>query len=168
MIEWTLAALAVFASSADAGTANVGCSSRFEPAGSVTVRAADVVFGPLVLIGGRAWSRTQPDAFNRHGYKIPATLVDGERATLRVPASMRGRVGLVFTHTAQDRVVARGVRGADRAVTFTACDAGDEPSRTGWPGGIVVDRPRCATLTMQREGRPSIRRRLPLGRPCPR
>lgn len=168
VIEWTLAALAVFASSADAGTAKVGCSVRAEPAPPVAVSPTDAVLGPLALVGGRAWVRKRPDAFNRQGYKIPATLLDGERATLRVPSSMRGRVGLVFTHAAQDRVFERGVRGADRAVTFTACPAGDEPSRTAWAGGLVVDRRRCATLTLHREGRPSIRRRLPLGRPCPR
>jgi hypothetical protein len=63
----------------------------------------DAVLGPLVLIGGRRWGRVKPDGFSGHGYKVPVTLTEGGRATLSVPAAMRGRVGLVFTLAAQDR-----------------------------------------------------------------
>jgi hypothetical protein len=125
-----------------------------------------VTLGPLVLIGGRRWGTIKPDAFNRHGYKVPVTLPDGLRATLSVPAALRDRVGLVFSHAAQDRVENTGVRGADRSVRFTACPARGEPGRTGWPGGLAVQRPRCVTLVVKVSGGPPVRRRVPLGRRC--
>ena len=151
--------------SSGTGPTEAPCSSGGEGTTRVDARY-DVVLGPLVLLGGRRWAAWRPDAFNRHGYKIPVTLPEGVRATLSVPASLRGRVGLVFTLAAQDRVLGRGVRGADVSVRFSACPARDVPGRTGWPGGLVVDRPRCATLVVQlAEGR-SVRRRVPLGRRC--
>ena len=130
-----------------------------------TVRKADAVLGPLVLIGGRGWGRSRRDAFGGHGFKIPATLPHGAVATLSVPPSLRGRVGFVFSRRAVRAVDRRGVRGADPAVRFTACP-GDPPGRTGWAGGIVVDRPRCATVVVRAAGAAPVRRRLPLGRRC--
>ncbi|MBA2643875.1 MAG: hypothetical protein H0U80_00335 [Solirubrobacterales bacterium] len=126
----------------------------------------DVVLGPLVLLGGRRWAETRPNGFNGHGYKIPVTLLEGVRATLSVPSNMRGRVGLVFSLPAQDRVERWGMRGADTAVRFTACSRGEKSGRTGWPGGLIVDRPRCVALAVKVAGRPSVRRRVPLGRRC--
>jgi hypothetical protein len=156
------------ASAASPGSraAEAPCSSGGEGTTRVSVKH-DVVFGPLVLLGGRRWAAWTPDAFDRHGYKIPVTLPQGVRATLSVPATLRGRVGLVFTLATQDRVFREGVRGADTSVRFTACPAGDVPGRTGWPGGLVVDRPRCATLVVKLANGHSVRRRVPLGRRCP-
>jgi len=137
--------------------------------GTATTRVSakrDAVLGPLVLIGGRGWATAKPDAFNRRGYKVPATLPLGVRATLSVPAAMRGHVGLVFSLATQDRVVKGGVRKADVSVRFSACPASGEPGRTGWPGGLVVDRPRCVTLVVKVSGSTALRRRVPLGRRC--
>jgi hypothetical protein len=119
-----------------------------------------------VLIGGRRWADRRPDAFNRHGFKMPVTLPQGARAKLMVPVAMRRRVGLVFSYAAQDRAQRRGVRGADSSVRFTACPAEGDGGRTGWPGGLVVDRPRCVTLVVKVSGGSSVRRRVPLGRHC--
>jgi hypothetical protein len=125
-----------------------------------------VPVGPLVLLGARQTPRHQPDAFDGQGYKIPATLPDGMTATLVVPEHLRGRVGLVFSHRAKDAVLEAGTSGADSAVRFTACEADGEPGRSGWPGGIVIDRPRCATLIVKVPGEAPERRRVPLGRLC--
>jgi len=126
----------------------------------------DVAIGPLALIGARRMAGRAPDAFRRRGYKIPVTLPTGMTATLSVPQRRKGRVGLVFSHRTQDRVWRLGVRGADTAVRFTACPATSEPGRTGWAGGLVVDRRRCAELALRVAGAPSLTRRVPLGRRC--
>jgi hypothetical protein len=126
----------------------------------------DVTIGRLVLLGARRMASRAPDAFNRHGYKVPVTLPHGATATLSVPRRLTDRVGLVFSHRTQDRVWRRGVGAADTAVEFTACPATGMPRRTGWAGGLVVDRRRCATLTVRVPGAAPVSRRVPLGRPC--
>lgn len=149
-----------------AAATTAGCSSG-GAASAAPVGGRDVALGPLVLIGGRTWATREPDAFAGHGYKIPATLPHGVTATLSVPARLRGRLGLVFSQDAQFRVGVKGVSGADDSVRFVACPLGGGSGRTGWPGGIVVARPRCAALVLRAAGSPPVRRRLPLGRPCP-
>lgn len=153
------------AAGAERAAAEAPCSGGGE-AGTRVSSGHDVVLGPLVLVGGRRWAAQKPDAFNGHGYKVPVTLPEGIQATLLVPASLRGRVGLVFSLATQARVARSGVRGADAAVHFVACPAQGTPGRTGWPGGLVTDRPRCATLVVQAAGERPVRRRVPLGRPC--
>lgn len=139
----------------------IGCQVGGE--GATKIRAHDLAIGPLVLVGGGRHGDRQPDAFGRHGYKIPMTLPAGMRATVEVPPAARGRVGLVFRPETQDAVWTRGVRAADTALAVTACPG---EGRTGWPGGLVVDRPRCATLVVRVQGRAAVRRRVPLGRTC--
>lgn len=140
-----------------------------DPIADATTKIAptrDVVVGPLVLIGARRTPSRRPDAFDRQGYKIPVTLPEGMTATLTVPESLRGRVGLVFSLRAQDAVLDSGMRGADSAVRFSACEPDGAPGRSGWGGGFVVDRPRCATLLVEVPGEAPERRRVPLGRRC--
>lgn len=140
-----------------------------DPVGEGTttvVSKRDGVIGPLVLLGARQTPRRRPDAFDRQGYKVPVTLPEGMTATLVVPESLRDHVGLVFSPRAQDAVLESGMRGADSAVRFTACEPDGEPGRSGWPGGIVVDGPRCATLLVQVSGDAAARRQVPLGRRC--
>jgi hypothetical protein len=120
----------------------------------------------LVLIGARQTPWRQPDAFNRQGYKVPVTLPEGMTATLVVPERLRGRVGLVFSRRAQDAVLSAGMRGSDPAVRFVACESAGRPGRSGWPGGFVVDRPRCATVILRVAGEVAQRQRVPLGRRC--
>ena len=130
------------------------------------VAARDAVIGPLVLLGARQAGRHRPDAFDRHGYKIPVTVPEGATVTLSVPMELRRRVGLVFSRRAQTRASRLGVDGADHTVQFTACPPNGEPGRTGWPGGIVVDRRRCATLVVAPSGAAAVARRVALGRRC--
>jgi hypothetical protein len=174
----SLAAVVLIAAAAD-GSANepsrsarraasvvkVPCDAGGIGTGAV-VRVADVVIGPLVLLGARRTTWHRPDAFNDNGYKVPVTLPEGVTATLSVPKRLRGRVGLVFSHATQDRVRRYGARMADSAVTFSACQPSAELGRTGWPGGLAVDRRRCATLVVKVAGEPAVSRRVPLGRRC--
>ena len=127
----------------------------------------DVRIGPLTVLFARRTVGHPQDAFDGHGWKLPVTLRADETATLSVPRRRRGRVGLVFTHATQTRVLRRGVRAADTSVSFTACTGEDAPARTGWPGGIVVDHPRCATLHVQvAAAAEPVARRVPLGKRC--
>lgn len=135
--------------------------------GAAPVKGRDVRMGPLTILFARRTLRDPQDAFNGHGWKLPVTLVADATATLSVPRRLRGRVGLVFRRETQSRVWRRGVRAADSRVSFEACAGEDAPARAGWPGGIVVDRRRCATLRVQVAGAAEpIERRVPLGKRC--
>jgi hypothetical protein len=148
-----------------AATAAVSCGDGGP--GAAPVRRRDVRMGPLAILFARRTVGHPPDAFDGHGWKLPVTVRAGETATLSVPGRLRGRVGLVFTHGTQSRVLRRGVRAADSMVTFEACAGDNAPARTGWPGGIVVDRRRCATLRVRVAGAAEpVERRVPLGRRC--
>lgn len=127
----------------------------------------DVVIGPLALVAARNNADRRRTAFGGHGYKIPATLPVGQIATLKVPPRWHGKVGLIFTQADQARAWEKGVRGAPRAVRFTACANPEAGTRSGWPGGIVVDRPRCPMLVVRVVGSSERHRaRVPLGRRC--
>lgn len=150
----------------DIPASTLSCASGGEGAAGRT--PGETRIGPLVLIAARQTVGLRREAFGGHGYKVPVTLPQGSRVTLSVPRAARRHVGLVFTRDAQDRAFREGVRGADRAATFVACAAAKPGSRTGWPGGFVVDRPRCVTLELRVVGsRRVLRGRVPLGRPCP-
>jgi len=131
------------------------------------VKGSDLEIGPLTIKAARRTVRGPRDAFNGNGWKLPVTLPSAATATLSVPSRLRGRVGLVFRLKTQSRVLRRGVRAADSRLSFKACAGEDAPARTGWPGGIVVDRRRCATLRVRvAGGGEPIERRVPLGKRC--
>ncbi len=135
--------------------------------GAAPVKGRDVEIGPLTILFARRTLRDPRDAFNGHGWKLPVTLVADAKAQLVVPPELRSRVGFVFTLKTQSRVWHRGVRAADSRVSFEACAGEDAPARTGWPGGLVVDRRLCATLRLQLAGAAEpIERRVPLGKRC--
>ncbi len=123
----------------------------------------DVVLDPLILVGARSAASRRPDAFNGHGYKVPVALPERSVITLSVPRALRGRVGLIYTAAVQNHVFVRGARAAAPAVRFISCP---EAALTGWPGGLAVDRPRCATLVVQDGDGPPERHLVPLGRSC--
>jgi len=145
--------------------AEANCSNAVEGSPRLNGKS-DVVFDLFALMGARRTAGRPRDAFDGHGYKVPATLPWGVTATLSVPAGLRSRVGLVYSLDTQERVFRKGVEGADSVVRFTACPTGGERQRTGWPGGLVVDRRRCVVLVARIAGRGSMRRRVPLGRRC--
>ena len=163
------------APAASGATVEVGCAAG-GPAPQ-RVRRGDLPFGPFALIGidesgvrpghRQAGVRRAPDAFGGHGYKVPVSLPNGTSAVLSIPRFERGRLGLVFTQEAQRRVLQDGVAGADHAVRFTACPPDGDSSRTGWPGGFVVDKPHCGTITVNPNVSPTRNFGVPLGRACP-
>ncbi len=131
------------------------------------VRGRDVTIGPLSVLFARRTQRDPRDAFKGLGWKLPVNLPAEAKATLSVPRRLRGRVGLVFTQDTQSSVLRRGLAAADPRVSFEACAGEGAPRRTGWPGGIVVDRKRCAALRVRVAGSATpIEQRVPLGRRC--
>ena len=162
------------APSGNAATVELGCAEG-GPAPD-RARRGDLPYGPFVLIGidegalsprrPQAGIARPPDAFGRHGYKIPVSLPNGTSAVLAIPRFERGRLGLAFTPRAQRRAVRDGVDGTDLAIRFTACPRVRASGRTGWPGGFVVDKPHCATVTVDPDRSPTTNFGLPLGRAC--
>jgi hypothetical protein len=149
----------------DERPAQVGCPPAGISRGAEPVEGRDVVIGPLALIAGARLADHRPNAFGGHGYKIPATLPAGTTGTLSVPPQSRAVTGLVYSLRTQARVLRWGPAGADHVVRFTSCPG--STGRTGWPGGIVVDRRRCVTLNLHVEGMAEpISARVPVGRPC--
>ncbi len=163
------------ASARNGALVEVGCADG-GPSPART-RRGDLPLGPFVLMGidergmrprhRQAGIVRPPDAFGRHGYKVPVSLPNGTSAVLSIPRFERARLGLVFTRQAQQRVLRDGVAGADRAIRFTACPRGGASGRTGWPGGFVIDDPHCATVTLNPGRLPTRNFGLPLGRACP-
>lgn len=143
--------------------AEAPCSS----ASNATSRVdpSDAVLGPLVLLGARDTVGRRREAFDGNGYKMSATLPRGQAVTLAVPRAAQSRVRLVFTLSSQERVAEMGIEGGEAAVRFS-CTVSGRTKRVGWPGGLVVDRPRCVTLVLKRSGEPPLRRRVPIGRAC--
>ncbi len=139
-------------------------------------RRGDLPYGPFVLIGideggvpprhRQAGILRPPDAFGRHGYKVPVSLANGTSAVLSIPRFEHGRLGLVFTQRAQRRVLREGIAGTDLVIRFTACPRGKASGRTGWPGGFVIDEPHCGTVTVDPARSPTTNFGLPLGRAC--
>ncbi len=146
-----------------ANVVQLTCADAVESTSPNLGGQSDVVLDPLILVGASSAAARRPDAFNGHGYKVPVALPGSAVVTLSVPRASRGRVGLVYALAAQDRVFTRGARAADQAVRFTSCPEG---GLTGWPGGLAVDRPRCATLIVEVGDGPPERHRVPLGRSC--
>jgi hypothetical protein len=137
--------------------------------GAAPASGRDVELGPLAILFARRTPRERRHAFDGSGWKLPVSLSRSGIVTLSVPERLRGRVGLVYTLETQSRVARHGVEAADERVTFVACTGDGAPTRTGWPGGIVTDRRRCARLRAEVAGEPEpIVRRVPLGRRCVR
>lgn len=151
------------AEGAGADVVQATCSSAARGRSGRVRPRSDAVLGPLVLMAARRTpSQNHPrDAFGGTGWKMSATLPRGVAATLSVPRAARSRVGLIYSTEG-----AVGQANRESAIRFTACPADGRPGRTGWPGGVVVDRRRCATLIVQVDGEAPVRYRVPLGRRC--
>ncbi|HWK29792.1 MAG TPA: hypothetical protein VNS09_24710 [Solirubrobacter sp.] len=162
----TVAAGSLLGLPAGDATPRATCSTAALDAPVAVHPQRDVVFGSLVLPGARRLADRRPNAFRHRGYKLAVTLPKGTEAVLSVPREMRGRVGLVYTHKAEKQTWRRGLDGAETAVRFTACAPDANGGRTGWPGGLIVDRRRCVTLVVSVRGTEPVRRRVPLGRAC--
>ena len=115
--------------------------------------------GALTFAFGRGYERP-----TTQWYKMPALLLPGHRATIRIPASARGKASIVgFGHDDKDR----------NAVTFVSCPKGshklsDAGGRkvTFFSGGFDADTPVCLPLDVKLDRERRWRRvTVPLGVP---
>ncbi len=122
----------------------------------------DVVMGPLTLVGGKAWSEQDANAFSNNGFKIPVVLDAKQTVKLAAARSARPNVRFAYTHKTAEAAGRKGVGGAPYAVRFDSCDG----RRSGFPGGVVIRHRGCYGVVLRQTGEAPIRRRLPLGREC--
>ncbi|MBO2458999.1 hypothetical protein [Actinomadura violacea] len=113
---------------------NRGVSFPEEDDGPYRTGPDDLVAGPLIIPGLRAWADADPAAYGRDGrYKVAVVMRAGTSATLSIPAEHHRDAGLLYAAAARD---ARTPLQADHAITFTACAGHD----TIFPGLMFVPR----------------------------
>jgi hypothetical protein len=145
---------------------------RHQSSAGFSKSARNLVVGPLVLVGGRAYS--SPDVIARFGgQKYPAVVLAGHRVTVELPQGVR-RSSLLYADDHfelpdGERTVADG----HRVVTFAACagergaSAYDRREATFWSGFVLSTVPRCLTLRIWVDAERTPRRaRIPLGKRC--
>jgi hypothetical protein len=136
--------------------------------------AHDVVVGPLVLVGGRAYSSPEVIATSG-GQKYPAVVLAGHRVTLELPRAVRRSTSLLYADDHWrlpdgERAVAAG----HRVVEFRACPAGrgggssyDGHTATFRSGFVLTTVPRCLKLRIWVDDERTPRQaRIPLGKRC--
>jgi hypothetical protein len=133
----------------------------------------NLVVGPLVLVGARAYS--SPETIARFGgQKYPAVVLAGHRVTVELSRSVRRSTSLLY---ADDHWKLpdgeRTVRDGHRVVEFRACrtDRADSSyngrEATFWSGFVLTTVPRCLKLRVWVDDERAPRRaRIPLGRRC--
>jgi hypothetical protein len=138
----------------------------------------DVVAGRVSIafarVAARRLSRRKPPHNPRAWIlKAPVIIRAGSPVVVRVAERDRPYVALEFDverWRKRDRVAEDG----QSSVRFHACppdtkrfsDGKPLGEWTGYPGGLIVERRRCVTFEFLEEGRPTIRRRLGIGRRC--
>jgi hypothetical protein len=139
-------------------------STSSSPAFRSTSR--DLVVGPLRVVSFlKVFARAKEDevyAPGPHGEKaLKAALnILGRRdVTIIVPRSERRRLALDYQPGGSNDEVSEG----KPAIRFKVCPRGGRA--TGYPGGWIYSGPwkRCVSLDFKVEGRPKVRRRVPLG-----
>lgn len=165
-----------------AGVAVAGASRRPEGA-PATCRhqssagfhesTGNLVVGPLVLIGARAY--TPPNVIRTFGgQKYPAVLLAGHRVTVELPRAMRRSTSLLYADDNWRMPDGqRTVGDGHRVVEFRSCPrhrAGssyDGRKATFWSGFVLTAAPRCLTLRVWIDDERTPRRaRIPLGKRC--
>lgn len=139
----------------------------------------DVIAGRVAILSARRQARRLPrhrPSSNPRAWilKTPVLIRAGDPVVVRIAARDRGYVALDFDPDrwgARDRTAEDG----QASVRFHACppdtarfsDGQPLGEWTGYPGGLLVERPRCVTLELLQDGRTTVRRRLGIGRRCP-
>lgn len=146
---------------------------RHQSSAGFTASARNLVVGPLVLVGARAYSSS--DVIRRFGgQKYPAVVLAGHRVTVELSRAVRRSTSLLY---ADDKWKLpdgeRTVRDGDRVVEFRACAAGrsassyDGRKATFWSGFVLTAAPRCLKLRVWvDDDRTPRRARIALGQRC--
>ncbi len=147
--------------------ARTDCSTRSEAnfPGAFT-DPANLVVGPLVLVGGAQAARDPVSVIRRFkGQKLQVLVKAGHRVTVRIARRARAFAGLGYA-PGTSREEQTGPRDSHRSVTFVACRPGeasgsyaDGEAVTFWSGGVTVTRvPACVPLEVYVDDEPSSRR----------
>jgi hypothetical protein len=146
-------ALLAFAANAHAASPVRTCAERADsdsanPADSP--RPDDVFVGHRILLVGLQASKVRDTAGDTPGwywFKALAVVRTGRRVTISIPRAQRDRLRLQYGH---DR----------RSLTFAPCA---DRKWTYFPGGFMYSKPGCYAVDVRIAGKPSVRRRFPLG-----
>ena len=138
----------------------------------------DIVAGRVSIAFARVAARRLSDRkprYNRRAWilKTPVIIRAGSPVVVRVAERDRRYVALDFDVKrwgTRDRVAEDG----QSSVRFHPCppdtkrfsDGKPLGEWTGYPGGLIVERRRCVTFEFLEEGKPTVRRRLGIGRRC--
>lgn len=138
----------------------------------------DIVAGRVSIASARVAARRLPrrkPPFNPRAWilKTPVIIRAGSPVVVRVAERDRPYVALDFDGERtgkRDRVAEDG----QSSVRFHPCppdtqrftDGKPLGEWTGYPGGLIVERRRCVTFEFLEDGKPTIRRRLGIGRRC--
>lgn len=138
----------------------------------------DVVAGRVSIAFAREAARRLPRRKPSHNprawiLKAPVIIRAGAPVVVRVVRRDRPYVALEFD-IKQWRKRDRDAGDGQSSVRFHACppdtrrfsDGKPLGEWTGYPGGLIVERRRCVTFEFLEEGRPTVRRRLGIGRRC--
>ena len=138
----------------------------------------DVVAGRVSIAFARVAARRLPrhkPASNPRAWilKTPVIIRAGSPVVVRVAQRDRAHVALEFD-VERWRQRDRTAEDGQSSVRFHACppdtkrfsDGKPLGEWSGYPGGLIVERRRCVTFEFVEEGKPTVRRRLGLGRRC--
>lgn len=158
------------------------CATRAEVQGDVAgpnARRGDLVVGRVGIIAARDAARPLPPdkpPHNPRAWLLKRAVIIRAGAPVVVRVAARDRPYVAFDHdmttwNGGDRDAEDG----QASVRFHACppatkrftDGKPLGRRTVYPGGFIIERPRCVTLEFLEAGRPTVRRRLGLGTRCP-
>lgn len=128
----------------------------------------DLVVGRVMLLNVRAAGRELPAYKSRDRYliKTPVIIRAGAPVVVRIAKRDRKHVALNFDASDQRR--------GQHSVRFHPCppdttrfsDGKPLGEWTAYPGGLILRRPRCVTFELLEDGRPTVRRRVALGKRC--
>lgn len=169
-----LAGLIALATAADASAATFDrtCETHAEGPNPEDVAKPDarrdVVVGRVTILNARAVGRDLAPYKSRDRYliKTPVIIRTGAPVVVRVAERDRKHVALNFDASDQRR--------GQHSVRFHPCPPETERFSDGkplgewtaYPGGLILRRPRCVTFEFLEAGKPTVRRRVALGKRC--
>ena len=171
LIVVTVAGVAVAGASRRPEGAPATC--RHQSSAGFPKSSRDLVVGPLVLIGARAYS--PPNVIRTFGgQKYPAVVLAGHRVAVALSRAARRSTSLLYADDHRNMPDGRRTVGdGHRVVEFRACPrqrAGssyDGRKATFWSGFVLTAVPRCLKLRAWIDDERTPRRaRIPVGKRC--
>lgn len=146
--------------------------------GPITSRA-NAVAGPIAFVGINGYTQLAPRQLHAHDgtykfVKVLTVVKTGWQVTVKVPASERGSMALLYNPEAFGSGPSYPLSAGEPVVTFPVCGGTHDSwaAATQFPGGLLVRRPMCVHLDISAtRGSSRLTRQIaaPLGRgaSCP-